>query len=88
MAAKKQKNILLSDEGFFFLGSCKAGTGYSDTKIMELCLALQSLSLRREVRRAHEFLYNNLVQAIASEPRRPKVAPESRKKQSAGGVGR
>lgn len=79
MSVTRQKQIRLSEEGRFFLDTCKQGTGYTDTRVMELCLALQSLALRREVRRAHEFLYNNLVQSVASEVLAHPTWPDTRK---------
>jgi hypothetical protein len=42
---------------------------------MELCLALHALTLGREVRRAHEFLYQNLVQAVQDRARTEPPAP-------------
>ena len=73
MNTTKQKQIRMSEEGRFLLHTCKEGTGYSDTKIMELCLALHALVLRREVRRAHEFLHHNLLQYVAAEAQTPSI---------------
>jgi hypothetical protein len=56
--------IRLSEDGQFLLSTCRAATGYNNSRIIELCLAMQSLRLGREVRRAHEFLYDNIVQAL------------------------
>jgi hypothetical protein len=62
MGVTRQKQMRLSDEGRFLLNACKQATGYNDTKVTEICYALYALKLRREVQRAHEFLYTNLVQ--------------------------
>jgi hypothetical protein len=61
MSNTKQKQIRLSEQGQFFLGACKAATGFSDTAIMEVCLALYAMKLGQEVRRAHEHVYQTLV---------------------------
>jgi hypothetical protein len=61
MSTTTPKQIRLSQEGMFLLKTCREDTGFTDTKIMELCLALHALHLGREVRRAHEALYDNLV---------------------------
>lgn len=56
-----QTQVRLSDEGRFFLKTCTKETGFNQTKVIEVCLALHALQLGREVQRAHEFLYSNLV---------------------------
>ena len=67
MSVTRQKQMRISDEGRFLLNACKQGTGYNDTKVTEICYALYCLKLRREVQRAHEFLYNNLVVLTAEQ---------------------
>jgi hypothetical protein len=64
MTDSTQKLLRLSGEGRFFLTTCRAATGFNDSRIVELCLALHALSLGIEVRRANEFLYANLVQSL------------------------
>jgi len=70
MGVTKQKQMRLSEEGRFLLNTCKAATGYTDTKVTEICYALYCLELRREVQRAHEFLYENLVALTQRQPHR------------------
>lgn len=79
MAGKKQKNILLSNDGRFFMGVLKIGTNFSDTDIIENCLAMHALVLNREVRRAQEFLYKNLVRATGSETLHRSTWPKYKK---------
>lgn len=48
MSSKRQKQIRLSEEGWFFLNDCKELTGFTDTRVMEICLAMHSATLGRE----------------------------------------
>jgi|GEM_PF-6174805 len=64
----KQKNIKLSPTGRALLAACKGKSGFTDTEIMENCLALQALTLGVECERAREFLYQNLVARVAVAP--------------------
>ena len=57
----------MSEEGLFLLNACKKSTGYTDTKVMELCIAMHALGLGLEVRKAHEFLYANLVESVQNQ---------------------
>ena len=62
-----QTQVRRSAQGKLLLTACKLATGYTQTKIFELCLALYALKLGREVQRAHEFLYQNLVQLTEAQ---------------------
>jgi len=62
MRLKMQKQIRMSPEGLFLLGACRQVTGFTDTKIMEICIAMHALRLGTEVRKAHEAIYSSLVQ--------------------------
>ena len=62
MITKTQKQIRLSEHGHMVLAACKRDTGWTDTRIIETCLAKFALSLGSQVRRSHQLLYDTIVQ--------------------------
>jgi hypothetical protein len=66
MAAKKQKNILLSDDGWFLLGLMKAGTNDSDTQIITECLAMGAYIRTIRKSESKKILYRSIVGTLDS----------------------
>jgi hypothetical protein len=74
---KRGKHMLLSEDGWFLLEAAKKGTGFTDTKVTEICFALHCLTLRREVHRARVMLVKHLVQATMNAAEIRKVMHEA-----------
>jgi hypothetical protein len=66
IATAVPKFIRISRTSDELLSSIRAHTGFSDGETIEICIALQAISLEQNVPKAKEFLYNLLVHNIAT----------------------
>lgn len=78
MSNTVQKNFRLSTKAIRILDECARIGQTTDTKVVELCIACYALELGVEVKRARDFLFDNLTSMIASHhahrPRKPRPA--------------
>lgn len=61
-----QKNFRLSPGSVELLEAAAAATGTTDTRIIELAIACYAMEIAVEVKRARQFLFDNLASRIAT----------------------
>jgi hypothetical protein len=67
MANTKPKNFRMDRDFLSLLALVAKQSGVSETQIMQLSGSLYAVRIGVEVKRAREFLFNNLLAAVATE---------------------